>query len=185
MKFISTAFPGLYLVDSLKFSDDRGFFSELYRERTLSEKMSFKVNFVQENFSFSKFKWTVRGLHYQAPPVAQGKLIRCSYGEIMDVVVDVRKNSPTYSQHLKIKLSDQDGIQLWVPEGFLHGFLTLKDNCKVIYKVTNYYSKEYEGRVLWNDPSLKIDWGIQVQEAILSEKDESATKFLNWQSPFD
>lgn len=185
MKFISTAFSGLYIINLSKNSDGRGFFSELYREDTLSKKINLEINFVQENFSFSKSKWTIRGLHYQAPPFAQGKLVRCSHGEIMDIVVDVRKGSPTYSQHFKIILREQDGTQLWVPEGFLHGFLTLKDNCRVVYKVTEYYSKEHEGRILWNDPSLNIDWGIKVRDAVLSKKDETATKFLDWQSPFD
>lgn len=184
MEFEATKLSGVYLVKPRRFSDDRGFFSETFRASLFAEGTGADVEFVQDNFSYSQYKGTVRGLHYQAPPFAQGKLVRCTRGEIMDVAVDARPGSASYGEYFGAKLSAENGHQLWVPTGFLHGFATLADDCEVAYKVTNYYSKECDGCVLWNDPALKIDWGIADDEAILSEKDNAAPSFADWTNPF-
>ncbi|NNE57225.1 MAG: dTDP-4-dehydrorhamnose 3,5-epimerase [Hellea sp.] len=184
MEFESTKLGGVFLVKPPRFGDDRGFFSETFRHNLFTEKTGANVQFVQDNFSYSKHRGTVRGLHYQAPPFAQGKLVRCSRGEIMDVAVDTRPGSSTYGQHVGAKLTADNGHQLWVPAGFLHGFATLTDDCEVAYKVTNYYSKECDGNVLWNDPALGIDWGITDAEAVLSDKDKVAPLLADWTNPF-
>ena len=126
----------------------------------------------------------VRGLHYQAPPFEQGKLVRCTRGKVVDIAVDVRPQSPTYGQHVKAVLSSENGHQIWIPPGFLHGFCTLENECEVAYKVTNYYSGECDGNVLWNDPALSIDWGINEKTAILSDKDKVAPTLDVWVNPF-
>jgi len=184
MEFIQTTIPGVILVKPRRFGDDRGFFSETFRQNLFVKNVGTPVEFVQDNFSYSKFRGTVRGLHYQAPPFAQGKLVRCTRGEIMDVAVDTRPGSETYGHHVAEILSAENGHQLWVPEGCLHGFATLVDDCEVAYKVTNYYSSECDGNVMWNDPDLNINWGITDSEAILSDKDKIAPKFRNWKNPF-
>lgn len=184
MQFAATKLDGVYIVTPKRFGDDRGFFSETFRQSVFNEETGTNVNFVQDNFSFSKHRGTVRGLHYQAPPFEQGKLVRCTRGEIVDVAVDVRPGSATFGEHVSIKLSSDTGNQLWVPAGFLHGFATLMDDCEVAYKVTNYYSKECDGNVLWNDPELGIDWGITNSEAVLSDKDKVAPLFADWNNPF-
>jgi len=157
---------------------------ETFREDAFNEAVGKTVRFIQDNHSFSAPKGTVRGLHFQAPPHAQGKLVRCIRGSIIDVAVDVRKNSPTYGQHVSIELSAQNANQLWVPEGFLHGFATLEDNTEVVYKVTDYYAPKSDGNIRWNDPSLKINWGIDENTAILSEKDVIAPLFKDFTTPF-
>jgi dTDP-4-dehydrorhamnose 3,5-epimerase len=124
----------------------------------------------------------VRGLHFQNPPFAQGKLVRVPYGKVVDVVVDIRKNSPTYGKHFSIELSDNNGLQLWIPEGFAHGFVSLADNTILSYKCTNYYNKESEGSILWNDTNLSINWHID--SPIISEKDQIASEFYNYISQF-
>lgn len=184
MKITQLEISGLYLIEPARFGDDRGCFSELFRQDKFNEATQTQLNFVQDNFSLSQHKGTIRGLHFQSPPFGQGKLVRCSRGEILDVAVDVRKGSKTYGQHYKTVLSAENGHQLWVPEGFLHGFATLCDGCEVAYKVTNYYSHECDGNVLWNDPDLNIDWTVSKQDAIVSDKDKKAPLFANFQSPF-
>jgi len=184
MEFVSTKIDGVYLIKPRRFEDDRGFFTETFRENVFLEKTGTQEKFVQENFSFSKHKGTVRGLHYQSPPFAQGKIVKCTQGEIMDIAVDVRPGSPTYGQHVSAVLSAENGHQLWVPTSFLHGFATLTDNCSVSYKVTNYYSKECDGNVRWNDPKLAIDWGIDNANTSLSDKDKVAPLFEDWKNPF-
>ncbi|MBK8176760.1 MAG: dTDP-4-dehydrorhamnose 3,5-epimerase [Rhodospirillales bacterium] len=163
--------------------DSRGSFCEVYSKRTLRE-FGIDVDFVQDNQSSSLEAGTVRGLHYQSPPFAQAKLVRVVRGRIHDVVVDVRRGSPTYGQWHKVELSADGGEQLFVPEGFLHGFITLEPDTYVIYKVSNYYSREHDGAVLWNDPDLAIDWGIAATSVHLSEKDASAQSFGAFCSPF-
>jgi len=175
---------GLCLITPHKFSDERGFFMETFRQDSFNKAIEKNVIFVQENHSLSVPKGTVRGLHFQSPPHAQGKLVRCTRGSIIDVAVDARKSSPTYGHHIRVELTAEKANQLWVPEGFLHGFSTLEDNTEVVYKVTDYYSPECDGNVFWNDPELTIDWGIEETSAILSTKDISAPQFKEFSSPF-
>ena len=184
MEFETTKIDGVFLIKPRRFEDDRGFFTETFRENVFLETTGTQEKFVQENFSFSKHKGTVRGLHYQSPPFAQGKIVKCTQGEIVDVAVDVRPGSPTYGQHVRAVLSAENGHQLWVPTCFLHGFATLTDNCSVAYKVTNYYAKECDGNVRWNDPKLAIDWGIDNAKAHLSDKDKVAPLLEDWKNPF-
>ncbi len=184
MQFTALDIEGVFLVEPRRFSDDRGFFSETFRESVFERETGIKAEFVQDNFSYSKHRGTVRGLHFQTPPHAQGKLVRCLRGEVSDVVVDARRKSPTFGQHVKVILSAENGHQIWVPAGFLHGFATLTSDCEVAYKVTDYYSKECDGSVRWNDPMLGIDWGITDDEAVLSEKDNVAPLFAEFDNPF-
>lgn len=179
-----TNLEGVYIIEPKRFGDDRGFFSETFRQNVFTEQTGADADFVQDNFSYSKHRGTIRGLHYQAPPFAQGKLVRCSRGEIVDVAVDTRPGSSTFGKHVSAVLSAENGHQLWVPPGFLHGFSTLVDDTEVAYKVTNYYSGAHDGNVLWNDPALGIDWGIADNEAVLSDKDKIAPLFADWNNPF-
>lgn len=184
MEFEATKLSGVFLIKPRRFEDDRGYFSETFRASLFAQGTGADVEFVQDNFSYSKHKGTVRGLHYQAPPFAQGKLVRCMRGEIIDVVVDARPGSPTYGEHVSAILTSENGHQLWVPVGLLHGFATLTDDCEVAYKVTNYYSNECDGAVLWNDPALGIDWKIKNDESVVSIKDQAAPTFADWSNPF-
>ena len=184
MKITQLNINGLFLIEPSRFGDERGYFSELFRQDKFDAATNTKLSFVQDNFSLSKEKGTVRGLHFQSPPFGQGKLVRCSRGEIVDVAVDARKGSKTYGQYYKVVLSAENGLQLWVPEGFLHGFATLVDDCEIAYKVTNFYSSECDGNVLWNDPDLGIDWGIDPATATISDKDKVAPLFKDFKSPF-
>jgi dTDP-4-dehydrorhamnose 3,5-epimerase len=172
---------GLKIFNRETFCDHRGYFMELYNELRLNKAIHEDVSFVQDNISNSH-KNVVRGLHFQAPPFAQGKLVKVLKGKIMDIVVDIRKESVTYGKHLKIELSEQNHTQLWIPEGFAHGFIALEDNTLLSYKCTNYYSKEHEMALLWNDPDLNIDWDIE--NPIVSEKDLEAPTFKTFKSPF-
>ena len=165
-----------------KFRDDRGFFAEIFKASAFEAAIGGELNFVQDNLSVSAKAKTLRGLHYQAPPHAQGKLVSCQRGQIIDVVVDARKSSPTYGQHITVALSAQTRAQLWVPPNFLHGYVTLEDNCEVVYKVTDYYAPDAEGSVIWNDPDLAIDWGVA--KPIISERDLDGQSFANFESPF-
>ncbi len=167
-----------------RFGDNRGFFMETFRQDVIEKELGKDVFFVQDNHSLSEAPFTVRGLHFQSPPMEQGKLVRCSRGEILDVAVDIRKNSETFGKYVKAKLSAENGAQLYVPPGFLHGFVTLKQNTEVQYKCTNYYSKENEGAVLWDDKGLEIDWEVNSTTVILSDKDAVAPRFKEVNSPF-
>lgn len=179
----SLEIPDVKLITPARFSDDRGFFSETYNAARF-KAAGIEADFVQDNHSLSAQTGTVRGLHFQAPPFAQAKLVRVLRGAIVDVAVDVRKGSPTYGQWVKAELSAENGLQIYVPRGFLHGFATLVPDTEIAYKVDNYYSKECDGAVLWNDPSLKIDWGIDPSAAMLSAKDSVAQGFAAFESPF-
>lgn len=176
---------GPCLLTPRKFDDERGFFMETYQKEKFEKAIGKSVGFVQDNHSLSKKVGTVRGLHYQSPPYAQAKLVRCTNGSICDVAVDVRVDSPTYGQHVKVILSADKANQLWVPEGFLHGFATLEENTEVSYKVTQFYDQKSDGNVKWNDPDLGINWEIIEASAVLSEKDMNAESFKSFISPFN
>jgi dTDP-4-dehydrorhamnose 3,5-epimerase len=158
------------LIVPKRFTDRRGYFTETWSDRSFRQEIANEA-FVQDNQSVSAKKGTVRGLHFQKPPFAQGKLVRVVRGSILDVAVDIRKGSPTYRQHVATKLDALEGKQLWVPPGFLHGFCTLEDATEVFYKVTAYYSASHDAGVFWNDVDLGISWSVEVASAVVSEKD--------------
>lgn len=171
---------GAALLTPKRFGDARGWFSEVWNAETL-KTLGITTEFVQDNHSFSGPMGTLRGLHYQAPPHAQIKLVRCSRGAVWDVCVDVRHGSPTYGQWFGAELSRENGVQLYVPAGFLHGFVTLTEDVEVQYKCSDYYAPTADGAVRWD--SLGIDWPID-GAPILSEKDEAAPAFADWDTPF-
>jgi dTDP-4-dehydrorhamnose 3,5-epimerase len=175
--------PDVVVVTPRRFADDRGFFSEVYNERAFAEA-GIDQAFVQDNHSYSASVGTVRGLHYQSPPYGQGKLVRVNSGAIIDVVVDVRRGSPHFGQHVKAEISAENGSQIWVPEGFLHGFVTLEPNTHVTYKVTNFYNGTSDGAVYWADKTLGIDWGIAESDGVLSKKDAAAGSWGDFKTPF-
>ncbi|MGV3508086.1 MAG: dTDP-4-dehydrorhamnose 3,5-epimerase [Sphingobacteriaceae bacterium] len=182
MNFIETSIPGLLIVEPKVWKDDRGYFFESFNKKTFQEA-GITADFVQDNQSLSN-RGTLRGLHGQADPFAQGKLVRVIQGRVIDIAVDIRKNSPTYGQYVSIELSAENFKMFWVPPGFLHGFATLEDNTIFAYKVTNLYDKASEIGIRWNDPDLNIDWGLQSDEVILSDKDKVLPLFKDFTSPF-
>ncbi|MCB0474220.1 MAG: dTDP-4-dehydrorhamnose 3,5-epimerase [Flavobacteriaceae bacterium] len=179
MKLIHTDIEGVILIEPIVFADERGYFFESFHKNKLSEHL--QAEFVQDNESLSH-KGVLRGLHFQHPPYSQGKLVRVITGSVMDVAVDLRKNSNTYGKHIKQVLSSKNKLQLYIPEGFAHGFLVLEDNTIFSYKCSDYYKKEAEDALFWNDELLGIDWGIA--NPIVSEKDKKAKNFSNFESPF-
>lgn len=184
MNILETPIADLLIIEPKVWKDNRGYFYESFNAKTLSEA-GINVNFVQDNQSFSQ-KGTLRGLHAQKAPFAQGKLVRVIQGKVLDVAVDIRKDSATYGQHFTIELSGENHRQLWVPPGFLHGFLTLEDQTIFTYKVSNYYDKESEIGVIWNDADLNINWSkdIALEELLLSDKDLVLPAFKDFSSPF-
>lgn len=170
MQVISTAIPEVKEIRPVRHSDPRGFFSEIFREDVL-RRHGIDVAFVQENLSLSVDRGIVRGLHFQVPPAGQTKLVRVGTGSIFDVVVDIRQGSPTYGEHVAVVLSAREGNQLFVPEGFAHGFCTLEPNTEVVYRVNGYYSAEHDRGLAWNDPALGIAWPVTGEDALLSERD--------------
>ena len=166
-----TLLDGVYIIEPQVFGDNRGWFYESYSKRTL-EKLGINTDFVQDNRSHSAFKGTLRGLHCQKNPTSQAKLVACTRGEIIDIAVDVRKNSPTYLKHIKVVLSAENKKMLYIPKGCLHGFLTLTDDVELLYKADDFYCPADDRSVRYNDPVFNIDWGVD--ELILSEKDKSA-----------
>lgn len=161
---------GPLLLQPKKIEDSRGFFSETYNEKLFCQALG-DLRFVQDNHSLSIQAGTVRGLHFQSPPAAQGKLVRVVSGAIFDVAVDIRRSSPTYGEFVSATLSAENWAQLWIPPGFAHGFCALEANSGIIYKVTSYYSRENDLGLAWDDPALAIPWPVAPSEAILSEKD--------------
>ncbi len=180
MEIIKTNIPDLYIVKPTVFEDHRGYFFESYNKEVFL-RHGIDQNFVQDNESKSQ-KNVLRGLHFQTPPFAQGKLVRVIRGSVLDVAVDIRKSSPTYGKWASIELTQENKWMYWVPPGFAHGFVTLEDNTTFFYKCTNMYNKESEGSILWNDPDLNIDW--KISQPILSEKDIIAPLFKDFISPF-
>ncbi len=182
MNISTTKIEGLKIIEPRIFPDDRGYFYESYSEKKYREA-GIDASFVQDNQSFSQ-KGALRGLHGQADPFAQGKLVRVLQGRVLDVAVDIRKNSPTFGQYVTIELSGENHKQFWVPPGFLHGFVTLEDDTIFTYKVTNYYDKASEIGVLWNDSTLNIDWQTDLSNVLLSPKDTILPTFADFKSPF-
>ena len=184
MNLITTPIADLLVVEPKVWKDNRGYFYESYSARAFSAA-GIDVTFVQDNQSFSQ-RGTLRGLHAQANPFAQGKLVRVIQGSVLDIAVDIRKDSATYGQHYSIELSGENHKQLWIPPGFLHGFLTLEDNTIFTYKVSNYYDKDSEIGVMWNDADLNINWSADVapESFLLSDKDLILPLFKDFKSPF-
>jgi dTDP-4-dehydrorhamnose 3,5-epimerase len=174
MKFIKGELEGLYIIEPTIYTDDRGYFYESYRKDLFKEKTGFLGEFVQDNESYST-KNVLRGLHFQLPPFAQAKLVRVIHGEVLDVAVDIRKNSPTFGQHQKVVLSCENKRMFFIPEGFAHGFLTLSEIAVFSYKCSNLYAPKYEGGFAWNDPVLKIEW--TEKNPIVSSKDAQLRYF--------
>ncbi|MCD6113544.1 MAG: dTDP-4-dehydrorhamnose 3,5-epimerase [Bacteroidales bacterium] len=180
MEFIKTDIPDVMIIKPRVFSDKRGYFFESYNHAKFLEK-GFNHIFVQDNESKSQ-KGVLRGLHFQKPPFAQGKLVRVMKGAVLDVAVDIRKNSPYYGKWVSVVLTDKNKFMYWIPEGFAHGFVTLEDDTVFFYKCTQVYNKESEGSILWNDPDINIKWDID--NPILSDKDINAPLFKDFISPF-
>jgi dTDP-4-dehydrorhamnose 3,5-epimerase len=174
MKVTPLAISDALLIEPQVFGDDRGFFFESFNQERFEKAIGQKINFVQDNHSKS-VKGVLRGLHYQLPPKAQGKLVRVIQGEVFDVAVDLRKSSPTFGKWVGEILSADNKNQMWIPEGFAHGFLTLSDTAEFLYKTTDFYSKEHEQAIIWNDETIRIDWPMK--EVSLSSKDSTAVSF--------
>jgi dTDP-4-dehydrorhamnose 3,5-epimerase len=171
---------GPLIIKPQVFYDDRGYFFEPYNKKRFAEA-GISANFVQDNQSLSQ-KGALRGLHFQAPPFEQGKLVRVVKGAVLDVIVDIRTNSPTFGQHFTLELSEENFIIFWIPPGFAHGFATMKDHTIFEYKCTNIYNKQSEGGLRWNDPKLNIQWNID--QPIISEKDQQLSFLKDFVSPF-
>ncbi len=180
MEIHKTAIEGLLILKLKSFSDNRGSFCETYNKQLFAAH-GLNMDFVQDNQSISR-KGVVRGLHLQVPPFAQGKLVRVVHGSAIDVAVDLRRQSPTFGQHVTVELNAKDSVLFWIPEGFAHGFAALEDNTIFQYKVTNYYNKDSERAILWNDPDLNIQWNIE--NPIVSQKDLESKLFKDFISPF-
>lgn len=183
MQITPTALPGVMEITPARFGDHRGFFSETWNRAALAEA-GIDIDFCQDNHSLSAERHTLRGLHFQAPPHAQDKLVRVIAGTVLDVAVDIRTGSPTYGQWVAVPLSAEAGNQLLVPAGFAHGFLTLTPDCQVIYKCSATYQPQTEGAIRWDDPTLAIDWGVDADDLTLSGKDRVAPLLSEITSPF-
>lgn len=183
MPFVETGFPGLKIFEPKVFADSRGYFFESFNQRTFCEAGIESV-FVQDNESKSSYG-VLRGLHYQLNPFAQAKLVRVVEGAVFDVVVDIRKGSPTFGQYFGVELSAENKKQLYIPRGFAHGFSVLTESCIFQYKCDNYYSKESEGGIAYNDPSLNIHWGIDLSKAVISDKDNNLPLLNNCVNNFE
>jgi dTDP-4-dehydrorhamnose 3,5-epimerase len=183
MQIEETPIPGLLVIAPARFGDARGFFSESYNKARMAEH-GIKTQFVQDNHSLSEQAGTVRGLHFQSPPHAQAKLVRCGRGRLFDVAVDIRKGSPTYGKWFGLELTFENGKQLLIPEGFLHGFATRVPNTEIIYKCSDFYAPDCDGAVRFDDPDIAIDWGLDDKAPLLSDKDASAPLLRDLMNPF-
>jgi len=175
--------PGLVVITPNKYDDERGYFSEVYNLNQYS-KGEIDVDFVQDNQSINLTKNTIRRLHFQSPPSAQDKLVRVGRGSVLDIAVDIRRASKHFGKYLKVELSAFNRKQLFIPKGFLHGFITLEDNTELLYKCSNFYAPEYDRTVRFDDPQLNINWGIQIDHAVISNKDLDGDFFRELVSPF-
>ena len=171
MAVIKTAIEGVYIIEPTVFGDERGYFFESYNEERFRSETGIDVHFVQDNESRSK-RGVLRGLHFQKKPYAQAKLVRVVQGKVLDVVVDIRKESPTFGKHIAVELSDNNHRQLFIPKGFAHGYVVMEDDTVFQYKCDEFYHPEAEGGIAWNDPDIGIDWGVAESDIILSEKDK-------------
>jgi dTDP-4-dehydrorhamnose 3,5-epimerase len=183
MKITPQSIPDVLLIEPNRFGDARGFFSEVWKRSALAAH-GFTVDFVQDNHSLSREVGVLRGLHFQRPPSAQGKLVRVVRGRILDVAVDIREGSPTYGQHVACELSAENWQQLWVPRGFAHGFMTLEPDTEVLYKVDAEYDRTTDAGIAWDDPALGIEWPIPAGGLILSDKDRAAPRLADIAAPF-
>ena len=182
MEVIKTAIEGVFIIEPKVFGDARGYFFESFSEREFWEKVG-DIHFVQDNESMSKFG-VMRGLHFQRPPYAQSKLVRCVKGQVVDVAVDIRKGSPTYGQHVAVLLTEDNHRQFFIPQGFAHGFAVLSENAIFQYKCDNFYHPEVDGGISILDETLGIDWGLALEEALVSEKDANHPKLAEFDTPF-
>ena len=182
MKFIKTEIPELIVIEPKVFGDERGYFFESFNQKEFEENVG-KIDFIQDNESKSS-KGVLRGLHFQKPPYTQSKLLRCIEGEVLDIAVDMRQDSSTYKQHLKIVLSGNNKKQIFVPKGFAHGFLVLSETATIAYKVDQYYAPDYDSGIAWNDMDLNIDWGVCAEEIQLSDKDRVLKPLAEIENPF-
>lgn len=183
MKLIKTEIPEVIIIEPKVFSDDRGYFCETYRDDILENFLGFRIQFCQDNESKSQ-KGVLRGLHYQLPPFAQSKLVRVIKGRVLDVAVDIRLNSPTFGKYIQVELSEYNKKQLFIPRGFAHGFITLEDDTIFSYKVDNYYNKDHDRGILYNDRDIGVNWFLDGKEIILSEKDIAQPNLHNNQDLF-
>lgn len=183
MQVETLAIPDVKIVTPRRFTDARGYFSETFSD-VAWRSAGFQSSFVQDNHVYSITKGVVRGLHYQLPPAAQGKLVRVARGAVLDVAVDIRRTSPTFGKHVSAVLSAANGKQIWVPAGFAHGYVTLEDETEVFYKVTELYAPHFERGIRWNDPALGIDWRVSECDALLSEKDKALPLLADAPDPF-
>lgn len=182
MKFTNTPIEGLLILEPNLLLDDRGYFLESYNKKKFEEAIG-KISFLQDNESKS-FKGVLRGLHFQKPPYAQAKLVRCIKGKVLDVAVDIRNESKTYGQHVIVELSEKNKKQVFIPRGFAHGFAVLSNSATVSYKVDNSYAPEYNAGIRWNDRSLNIQWGLNAGEVLVSDKDAKLPFFSDFETPF-
>jgi dTDP-4-dehydrorhamnose 3,5-epimerase len=178
MNFIETKLKGCFILEPKIFKDERGYFMESFNENTFQNGIGQNVHFVQDNQSFST-KGVLRGLHYQTGKHAQSKLVRVLQGEVLDVAVDIRPDSPTYGQYEAVLLSAEKQNQFFVPKGFAHGFLVLSETATFFYKCDNFYNKESEGGIMYNDPEINIDWQFELDQLIISEKDQVLPNLAN------
>lgn len=182
MKVIKTNLEGVVIIEPTVFGDERGYFYESFSQREFEEKVC-QTTFIQDNQSYSRYG-VLRGLHFQKAPHAQSKLVRAVKGRVLDVAVDIRKGSPTYGKHVAVELTEENHRQLFIPRGFAHGFVVLSEDAIFQYKCDNFYNKESEGSILWNDTTIGIDWSIKTEDACLSAKDMESPLFENFDSPF-
>ena len=171
MEVLKTAIEGLLIIEPTVFGDSRGYFFESYNKQRFNEATGLDIDFVQDNQSKSCYG-VLRGLHFQKPPFAQSKLVRCVRGKVLDVAVDIRKSSPTFGKYVAVELTEDNHRQLFIPHGFAHGFVVLSEEAIFQYKCDNFYHKESEGAIAWNDPEINIDWTIPFDDVMLSDKDK-------------
>ena len=182
MKFVNTPIEGLVIIEPTLFGDDRGYFLESYNKKEF-EKAIGEISFVQDNESKSS-KGVLRGLHFQKPPYAQAKLVRCIEGKVLDVAVDIREGSETFGQHVTVELTGENKKQVFIPRGFAHGFLVLSESAIFAYKVDNSYAPTHDAGIRWDDSLLNIQWGVSESEVLVSEKDAKLPFFLEFETPF-